>query len=137
MQVVRLFKVGLAAMALLVGGCTYSHEIHLSLESGKLVFVFDDGKPVAFTRLAIVELSSETPTVWQLESLEYNGRDIGKLVYGTVPTGTKQISSAKLLRVGQLYRAELSTIDGGGSQEFVISPDAANGQSDEAKIVRK
>jgi hypothetical protein len=84
-----------------------------------------------------VELSSATPIIWNLESLDYNGREIDRLAYGTVPSGTKQASAAKPLRVGQLYRAELSTIDGGGSQEFVISPDAANGRGDEAVIVRE
>jgi hypothetical protein len=133
----RLIKATLVAMAFLVGSCSYNHEIRFSLSNGKLVLIFDDGKPVALQRLAILELSTGTPTAWQLESLEYNGRDIGKLAYGATPSGTKQAVAAKPLRVGQLYRAELFTIDGGGSQEFVISPDFANGQSDRAIVVRE
>jgi hypothetical protein len=137
MRTTKLFKCCLVALSLLVGGCSYSHEIHFSLSNGKLLLIFDDGKPVALQRLAVVELSTGTPTVWRLESLDYNGRDIGKLAYGAVLPGTKQTAAAKPLRVGQLYRVELDTIDGGGLQEFVISPEPENGQYDQITVVRE
>lgn len=131
----RFVKASLVAMAFLVGSCSYDHEIRFSLNNGRLVLVFDDGEPVALRQLFILELSKGTPTVWQLEGLDYNGRDIGRLAYGTVPPGTKQVVNAKPLRVGQSYEAVLMTIDGGGSREFVICPDVENRQKGRVIVV--
>jgi hypothetical protein len=137
MRIKRLIKASCVAVTFLLGSCTYGHEIDISLRNGKLIFTFDEGKRVALQQLSVVELSSEPNVVWRLDSVDYNGQDVAELGYGAVPSGTKHAAAAKPLRVGQLYRVELNTVDGGGSQEFVISPDPANGQSNQATVVRE
>lgn len=111
-----------------LASCTRGYTVDILLRDNRVVFQFGSdwlggNKPAPLQRLWVRELSGDSPVVWQLESVDYNGRRTRELAYGAVPSGMKEKISAAPLRVGQLYRAELLALGGGSSKEFVISPD--------------
>ena len=117
--------------------CSKIYDINLSLRNGRLYFTLDDGKPVRVQELTVIELSRVPLVTWELRSVDRNGRSVGDLGYGLVPSGMTQKVSAKPLRLGQLYRVEMGALDGAGSKEFVVSPEPDNGQSNLVTIVRE
>jgi len=138
MCIKKLYQVVLcSALMCLLGSCTYGHEVDLSLRHGKLFLTFDGGKPTSVASLIVRELSAKSHMVWELKSVDYNGRELKELGYGEVPSGMTQRAAAEPLRIGQLYRVELDAVSGMGHEEFVISPEPTNGQTNQATILRE
>jgi hypothetical protein len=133
-----------ACLAALVslGSCSIGYDVDVALREGKVMFAFsrsgwfsrENGAQVQ--GIFVRELSRVPHLVWQVQSIDYNGRAIGDLAYGAVPSGMKQEVVPQPLKIGQYYRVELLALGGGGYKEFIISPEPSNGQRNEVQVVR-
>ena len=135
-EMIRNGLVRMGACAILMcalGSCTRDYTVDVVLRGNQVVFKFVSGwfdrpTPAAVRHLWVRQLSTNSPAVWKLESIDYNGRTIHELGYGVLPSGMKVKVKAAPLRVGQVYRIEMLAIGGGGSQQFVILPGPGRAQ---------
>lgn len=113
-----------AAMLLTLISCSMSYDVDVELRGNRIVFRMDSDwlsrpKSAPVERLMVRQLSTGS-SVWEIQSDEYNGRDVVEVTYGVLPSGMTEKIKPASLRTGELYRVELLALGGGGSQQFVI-----------------
>jgi hypothetical protein len=114
----------LASAAL--ASCQLDYKVTAEAQNGHLVFKtvwkrFGPDRPASVERLDVTELSQRHRTVWEIESIATNGRELSQVRYGQLPSGFREKMPPEPLKVGQLYRVVLWGLGGMDETEFVIS----------------
>lgn len=115
-------------MMLALGSCTIAYTVDVLLRGNQIVFRFSRSgwfaghDPVSVEHIWVRQLSANQPVVWELGSVDDNGRELRELEYGGSPSGMTVKLKAQSLVLGQVYRIELRALGGGGYQQFAILP---------------
>jgi hypothetical protein len=115
-------------MMFALGSCSIGYTVDVLMRGNQIVFRFaksgwfGGSDPVPVQHLWVRQLSASQPVVWELGSIDYNGRNLRELGYGTSPPEMTVKVKAQSLSVGQVYRVELVALGGGGYQHFAILP---------------
>lgn len=122
--VTNLAFAGLGILAL--SGCQLDYRVSVNAENGQLTFNtvwkrFGRDKPASVRRLEVDEHSTQSRTVWEIESVATNGRELRRLGYGQLPGGFRQKVAPKPLKVGQMYMVTLWGPEGMDQTYFVIA----------------
>lgn len=111
-----------------LGSCSIGYTVDVLMRGNQIAFEFAKSgwfggrEPVPVQHLSVRQLSTSQPVVWELESVDVNGRNMRELRYGSPPPRMAVKVKAQALSVGQVYRVELLALGGGGSQQFAILP---------------
>jgi len=117
-----------ATMMIALGSCTIGYAVDVLMRGNQVVFRFARSgwfgghEPAPVQHLWVRRVSANEQVVWQLDSLDQNGRDLGEVIYGSSPSRMTQITKAEPLGLGQVYSVELLALGGGGSRQFAILP---------------
>jgi hypothetical protein len=120
-------KVALASLlGLLLPGCQLDYEVTVAAQNGQIVFNMVWNRlgpdlPATVKSLEVTEHSQRPRTVWEVESIDMNGRRLGRLQYGQLPQGFRQKVPPEQLKVGQLYDVTLWGLGGGDQAYFVVA----------------
>jgi hypothetical protein len=115
-------------LAMAVGSCSYAYEITAVARNGALAFTIGGsglfGGRTPYVQYVMVDaVGKPNKPVWKLETQVTNGIEMHEVSYGKAPANMKTTVGPSPLIVGQLYRAQFFTGDGGGFREFAISDD--------------
>jgi hypothetical protein len=129
MACVSLCRIALCGiMMFALGSCSIAYTVDVLTQGSHIVFRFAKSgwfagsAPVPVQHLWVRQLSDGQPVVWELGSIDYNGRNLRELGYGASPSKMAVKVKAQSLSVGQVYRIELLALGGGGYQQFAILP---------------
>jgi hypothetical protein len=122
----RTILICIAAAAL--NSCSYGYDINAIAKNGAVVFTINSsglfGSRTPYVNYVLLDrIGKPTKQIWKLERKEPNGPEVRELRYGETPPKMKASIGPAPLAIGQLYRVDFLTIDGGGYREFAISDD--------------
>lgn len=117
-----------------LGSCSIAYTVDVLTRGNHIVFRFGKSgwfagsAPVPVQHLWVRQLSDGQPVVWELGSIDHNGRNLRELGYGASPSKMAVKVKAQSLSVGQVYRIELLALGGSGYQQFAILPGSGAAQ---------